>query len=204
MKREELEDFLEQEAARQGRAWLGQLIGGAWEVRPKQALPALQMVVDDLVASGLVSLAPLGYPLPTTTEPSCSYPVSTHCRHTCTAPFAPSGRSSMASALALTTMASARAGATHRLRRKWQASHELPRRQQARSAASRPPPPSVSLFRRRTCRQLAALRCVSPREGSTASLWPSWLFTLPAFRAAQVCLGYPLPGAEEADTEAGA
>eukprot|EP00326_Haptolina_ericina_P041878 CAMPEP_0181244370 /NCGR_PEP_ID=MMETSP1096-20121128/42824_1 /TAXON_ID=156174 ORGANISM="Chrysochromulina ericina, Strain CCMP281" /NCGR_SAMPLE_ID=MMETSP1096 /ASSEMBLY_ACC=CAM_ASM_000453 /LENGTH=217 /DNA_ID=CAMNT_0023340915 /DNA_START=1 /DNA_END=654 /DNA_ORIENTATION=- len=54
LKREELEDFLEQEAARQGRAWLGQLIGGAWEVRPKQALPALQMVVDDLVASGLV------------------------------------------------------------------------------------------------------------------------------------------------------
>ena len=57
-RRHDLEDALEREAAAAGGAWLGQLGGGVWEIRPKAVAPALGQVLKGLVASGLVCAVP--------------------------------------------------------------------------------------------------------------------------------------------------
>ncbi|KAL1495372.1 hypothetical protein AB1Y20_016747 [Prymnesium parvum] len=54
-RREQLEEALEREAIASGGAWLGQLGGGVWEIRPKAVLPALAQVLKRLTAIGQVS-----------------------------------------------------------------------------------------------------------------------------------------------------
>ena len=56
--RAEVEDFLEAEAATSGQPWLGQLIGGRWEIRPRLQVAALTHVVGGLVDSGHISVLP--------------------------------------------------------------------------------------------------------------------------------------------------
>jgi len=56
--RGEVEDLLEAEAAEAGRAWLGQLVGGRWEIRPRCVAAALTHVANSLVDSGHISVLP--------------------------------------------------------------------------------------------------------------------------------------------------
>ena len=56
--RAEVEDLLEAEAAEAGRAWLGQLVGGRWEIRPRCVAAALTHVANSLVDSGHISVLP--------------------------------------------------------------------------------------------------------------------------------------------------
>ena len=56
--RAEVEDLLEAEAAEAGRAWLGQLVGGRWEIRPRCVAAALTHVASSLVDSGHISVLP--------------------------------------------------------------------------------------------------------------------------------------------------
>ena len=57
-RRAELEEMLENEALLAGGAWLGQLVGGMWEIRSKAVLPALAHVLQGLVATGAVCALP--------------------------------------------------------------------------------------------------------------------------------------------------
>ena len=56
--RAEVEDILEAEAATSGQPWLGQLVGGRWEIRPRLQVAALTHVVGGLVDSGHISVLP--------------------------------------------------------------------------------------------------------------------------------------------------
>lgn len=56
--RGEVEDLLEAEAKEAGRAWLGQLVGGRWEIRSRCVQDALTHVTSSLVDSGHVSVLP--------------------------------------------------------------------------------------------------------------------------------------------------
>ena len=56
--RAEVEDLLEAEAAEAGRAWLGQLVGGRWEIRPRCVAAALTHVANSLVDSGHINVLP--------------------------------------------------------------------------------------------------------------------------------------------------
>ena len=57
-RRVELEDELEAEYSFRGSAWLGQYIGGVWEIRPRALAKALQHVLEGLVSAGAVSTLP--------------------------------------------------------------------------------------------------------------------------------------------------
>ena len=48
------EEALEAEASAAGGAWLGQFVGGMWEIRGRALLPALTHVLRGLVATGEV------------------------------------------------------------------------------------------------------------------------------------------------------
>lgn len=52
--REALESLLEREARAAGRSWLGQLVEGQWEIRKRAVDQAVESVLSDLVAVGLV------------------------------------------------------------------------------------------------------------------------------------------------------
>ena len=56
--RVDLEELLEKDSAAQGKAWLGQLVGGLWELRPRAVMPALTEMLNGLVARGLVQAVP--------------------------------------------------------------------------------------------------------------------------------------------------
>lgn len=56
--RAELEDLLERDSAARGEAWLGQLVGGSWELRSRSVMPALMQMLNGLVARGLVQMVP--------------------------------------------------------------------------------------------------------------------------------------------------
>ena len=56
--RVQLEELLENEAARAGGVWLGQLAAGRWELRGREVNPALERVLDGLIARGLVRAIP--------------------------------------------------------------------------------------------------------------------------------------------------
>ena len=57
-RRAQVEDALENEAAAAGSAWLGQIVGGVWEIRQRAVLPALNRVLTGLVATGAVCAVP--------------------------------------------------------------------------------------------------------------------------------------------------
>ena len=57
-RRVQVEDALENEAAAAGSAWLGQIVGGVWEIRQRAVLPALNRVLTGLVATGAVYAVP--------------------------------------------------------------------------------------------------------------------------------------------------
>lgn len=58
--RAQVEDVLEEEAAEaeDGKPWLGQLVGGWWEIRPRAVMPALTHVVNGLVDAGHIAVLP--------------------------------------------------------------------------------------------------------------------------------------------------
>ena len=53
-----LEEKLEREAAAAKEVWLGTVAAGRWQLRHKAVVPALQHVVDGLIASGHVRVVP--------------------------------------------------------------------------------------------------------------------------------------------------
>ena len=53
-RRQSLEEHLEREAAKAGTVWLGAVAGGAWQLRQKAVVPALQHVISGLIRSGHV------------------------------------------------------------------------------------------------------------------------------------------------------
>ena len=53
-RRQSLEEHLEREAAKAGTVWLGTVAGGAWQLRQKAVVPALQHVISGLIRSGHV------------------------------------------------------------------------------------------------------------------------------------------------------
>ena len=57
-RRADLEETLENEALLAGGAWLGQLVGGMWEIRSKAVPAALAHVLQGLVATGAVCALP--------------------------------------------------------------------------------------------------------------------------------------------------
>jgi hypothetical protein len=57
-RRVDLEEALEKEASDEGGAWLGQLVGGLWQIRPRAVMPALLHVLQGLVATGAVCALP--------------------------------------------------------------------------------------------------------------------------------------------------
>ena len=57
-RRQDLEEALEREHSAAGGAWLGQLVGGLWEIRPRAVLPAIAWVLQGLVATGAVTMLP--------------------------------------------------------------------------------------------------------------------------------------------------
>ena len=68
-RRLELEMLLEAEASAAGGApWLGQLIGGEWQIQPRAVVPALTYIFHTLAACGLVSAV----------EPAASGKATTH------------------------------------------------------------------------------------------------------------------------------
>ena len=46
------------ESTSAGGAWLGQLVGGTWEIRARAVMPALAQILSGLVARGLVQAVP--------------------------------------------------------------------------------------------------------------------------------------------------
>ena len=57
-RRVELEEWLEVEHKARGGAWLGQFVGGIWEIRARAVPSALHHVLKGLVATGGVSMLP--------------------------------------------------------------------------------------------------------------------------------------------------
>ena len=57
-RRLDLEEALEREARARGTEWLGQLVEGVWEIRPRCVLPALSSVLQGLVATGAITAIP--------------------------------------------------------------------------------------------------------------------------------------------------
>eukprot|EP00308_Calcidiscus_leptoporus_P025960 CAMPEP_0119384588 /NCGR_PEP_ID=MMETSP1334-20130426/86267_1 /TAXON_ID=127549 /ORGANISM="Calcidiscus leptoporus, Strain RCC1130" /LENGTH=140 /DNA_ID=CAMNT_0007405633 /DNA_START=152 /DNA_END=574 /DNA_ORIENTATION=- len=66
--RAELEELLERDAAAAGQVWLGQLVHGTWQVRPRAVNNALQQLVNSLFVLGLVRVV-----LPSMTGKTVTY-----------------------------------------------------------------------------------------------------------------------------------